>query len=149
MCFQVWNQGVKVNAGFPDDDTGALIHDGLGGIKDTHDDIPCVRHNENGKGTLKHPAEKHRAVKIVHVVLFHDHFNQLIAHHQGENGRRNGDNDRFGQALQHGKNAAVPVLRGAAHIRCDFPNLGIHSAKKPRQVSFNPVNQDSFDPFRN
>ncbi|MPN23234.1 hypothetical protein SDC9_170622 [bioreactor metagenome] len=145
--FQVRNQGVKVNAGFPDNDTGALVHDGLSSIKDAHDDIPCVRHNEDGKGTLKHPAEEQGRIEVVHVVLFHNHFNQLIAHHQGENRRRNGDNDRFGQGLQHGKNAAVPVLRRAANIRCDFPDFGIDCVKQAGQVAHDTVDQDSFDPF--
>ena len=85
----------------------------------------------------------------MHIVLFHNHFNQLIAHHKGENGRRDRDNDRFGQGLQHRKNAAVPVLRGTSHIRRDFPNFGIHGVKQPRQVPHDTVNQDSFYPFPN
>ena len=98
--------------------------------KHTHDDIPCVCHNEDGKGAFENPAEEHGAVEVVHIVLFHNHVNQLIAHHKGENGRRNGDDHRFGQVLQHGKNAAVPVLRGTAHIRRDFPDFGINCVKQ-------------------
>ena len=83
----------------------------------------------------------------MHIVLFHNHVDQLIAHHKGENGRRNGDDHRFGQVLQHGENAAVPVLRGTAHIRRDFPDFGIDCVKQAGQVAHDTVDQDSFDPF--
>lgn len=83
----------------------------------------------------------------MHIVLFHNHVDQLIAHHEGENGRRNGDDNRFGQVLQHGENAAVPVLRGTAHIRRDFPDFGIDCVKQAGQVAHDTVDQDSFDPF--
>ena len=119
----------------------------LGGVKHAHDDIPCVRHNEDGKGAFENPAEEHGAVEVVHIVLFHNHVDQLIAHHKGENGRRNGDDHRFGQVLQHGENAAVPVLRGTAHIRRDFPDFGIDCVKQAGQVAHDTVDQDSFDPF--
>ena len=147
MAFQIGEQRVKINAGISDNHPGALVDDLLGGVKYAHDDIPCVRHNEDGKGAFENPAEEHGAVEVVHIVLFHNHVDQLIAHHEGENGRRNGDDNRFGQVLQHGENAAVPVLRGTAHIRRDFPDFGIDCVKQAGQVAHDTVDQDSFDPF--
>ena len=146
-AFQIGEQRVKINAGISDNHPGALVDDLLGGVKYAHDDIPCVCHNEDGKGAFENPAKEHGAVEVVHIVLFHDHVNQLIAHHKGENGRRNGDDHRFGQVLQHGENAAVPVLRGTAHIRRDFPDFGIDRVKQAGQVAHDTVDQDSFDPF--
>src|SRR5699024_5741150 len=87
-AMDIGEQRVKVDAGFSDDYPGALVDDGLCGVENAHDDIPCVRHNEDGKGALKHPAEEHGAVEVVHIVLFYDHFNQLIAHDKGKDGRR-------------------------------------------------------------
>ncbi len=52
-------QRVKINAGISDNYTGALVDDLLGGVKYAHDDIPCVCHNEDGKGAFENPAEEH------------------------------------------------------------------------------------------
>ena len=75
-AFQIGEQRVKINAGISDNHPGALVDDLLGGVKHTHDDIPCVRHNEDGKGAFENPAEEHGAVEVVHIVLFHNHVDQ-------------------------------------------------------------------------
>ena len=139
LCFKVGNEGVKVNAGFPDNHPGALVDDGLGGVENAHDDIPCVRHNENGKSTFENPAEEHGRVKIVHIVLFHDHVYQLIAHDNGKDRRCNGDDHRVRQGLQHIEYAAVPRLRRRPHIRGDFPDFRIDRAEQPGQVAHDAV----------
>ena len=37
--------------------------------KDTHDDIPCVRHNENGTEGLENPLEEHPGIYIVQIIF--------------------------------------------------------------------------------
>ena len=51
---------------------------------------------------------------------------------------------RFGQVLQHGENAAVPVLRGTAHIRRDFPDFGLDCVKQAGQVAHDTVDPVSY-----
>ena len=41
-----------------------VVHNALPDIEDTHDDIPCVRHNENGTEGLENPLEEHPGVYI-------------------------------------------------------------------------------------
>ena len=139
MCFKIGNEGVKVNAGFPDNHPGALVDDGLGGVENAHDDVPCVRHNEDGESTFENPAEEHGRVKVVHIVLFHDHVYQLIAHDNGKDRRCNGDDHRVRQRLQHIEYAAVPRLRCRSHIRGDFSNFRIDRAEQPGQVAHDTV----------
>ena len=77
-------------------------------------------------------------IKVVHVVLFHNHFNQLIAHHQGENRRRNGDNDRFRTGFAAWKNAAVPVLRSLPTSDAISPTLVFTVLKRPDRFPLIP-----------
>ena len=76
----------------------------------------------------------------MHIVFLHDHLDQLIAHDKGKDGRRYGDNHRFGQGLQHTKNAAVPFLRRRPHVGSDFPDFGIYRVEQAGEVAHNAVN---------
>ena len=58
------DDAADINGGIPDDDACAAVYNALPHIEDTHDDIPCVRHNKNcllytsvpfGKGTRRLP----------------------------------------------------------------------------------------------
>ncbi len=149
LALQVRYQGVKVNGCLPDNDACALIDDALGGVEYAHDDVPCIADDQNCKSRFENPAEEHGAVKVVHIVLFHDHFNQFIAHDKGEDGPGNGDDHRFRQASQHIENAAVPRLRGGSHVGGDFSDFGIDVLKQPGQIARDAVNQDAFYPFFN
>lgn len=42
---------------------------------------------------LKNVFEKHKRIRIVHIVFFHNHGNQLITQYKCNNHPRNGDND--------------------------------------------------------
>ena len=75
---------------FADDHAGALIDNALSRIERAHDDIPCVADNEDGKSRLENPAEEHGGVKVMHIVLFGNHLDKLMAHHKGKDGRCNG-----------------------------------------------------------
>ena len=125
LKFQSGYQAVKVDGCFTDDNAGALVDNALGGIEHTHNDIPCVADNEDGKSRLENPAEEHGGVKVVHIVLFGNHLDKLMAHHKGKDSRCNGQHHRFGKTAQHIENSAVPRLRGRADIRSDFAHLGM------------------------
>ena len=126
---------------FADDNAGALVDNALGGIEHTHNDIPCVADNEDGKSRLENPAEEHGGVEVVHIVLLGNHLDKLVAHHKGKDGRRNGQHHRFGKAAQHIENAAVPRLRGRADIRSDFAHLGVHVIE---QATFKNVKKGTY-----
>ena len=116
-----------------------MVDDALGGVKDAHDDVPCVADNENGKRRLENPAEEHGAVEVVHIVFLCYHLYQLHAHDTGKDGRCDRQHHRFRQVLQHIENAAVPRLRGGSHIGGDFSDFGIYIVKQPGQVARDAV----------
>lgn len=149
LAFKVWYQGVKINGCLPDNHTGALIDDALGGVEYAHDDVPCVRYDQDCKRGFEYPAEEHGAVKVVHIVLFRYHLDKLIAHDKGEYGPGYGDDHGFRQAVQHIENTAVPCLRGSSHVGGDFSDFGIYRIEQPGQVARDTVHEDAFYPFFN
>ena len=112
-----------------------MVDNALGGIEHTHNDVPCVADNEDGKSRLENPAEEHGGVKVVHIVLFGNHLDKLMAHHKGKDSRCNGQHHRFGKTAQHIENAAVPCLRGRTNVRSDFAHLGVHVIEQAGEVA--------------
>ena len=64
LRLHIRDDAADINRGIPDDDACAAVHNALPDIEDTHDDIPCVRHNENGTEGLENPLEEHPGVYI-------------------------------------------------------------------------------------
>ena len=83
------------------------------------------------------------------VVLVYDHLNELIAHDEGKDQPRNGDDDILGQGVDHGKDAPVPCGRRLSHFTGDLPDLRVHRVKHPRQIFLDTGAQDTFQPFGN
>ena len=147
LKFQSGYQAVKVDGCFTDDNAGTLVDNALGGIEHTHNDVPCIADNEDGKGRLENPAEEHGGVEVVHIVLFGNHLDKLMAHHKGKDSRCNGQHHRFGKTAKHIENAAVPCLRGGANVRSDFAHLGVHVVEQAGEVARDAIYQNAFYPF--
>ena len=65
------DDAADINGGIPNDDACAAVHNDLPDIEDTHDDIPCVRHNENGTECFENPLEEHPGVylSLIHIFI--------------------------------------------------------------------------------
>ena len=83
----------------------------------------------------------------MHIVLFGNHLDKLMAHHKGKDSRCNGQHHRFGKTAQHIENTAVPCLRGGANVRSDFAHLGIHVIEQAGEVARDAIYQNAFYPF--
>lgn len=77
-------------------------------------------------------------IRIVHVVLLHDHGNELITQHKRDDHPRNRDNDIIRQALYHRKNATVPVLGRPSNFRSNGFHLRIDIREHGVQVGCDP-----------
>ena len=58
LRLHIRDDAADINGGIPDDDACAAVHNALPHIEDTHDDIPCVRHNENGTEGLENTPQQ-------------------------------------------------------------------------------------------
>ena len=90
-------------------------------VKEAHDDIPCVRDDQNNGKRLEHSLEKHKGVDVVHFVLLRHHLGQFIGRYKGEDLPRNGDNNRFRQVADHVEDPGVPVSAPPRRSRQSAP----------------------------
>ena len=76
-------------------------------------------------------------IEIVKVVLVDDQLNEFEGCDDGKDRARNGDDHMIRKTLNHGENAAVPLLRGLAYVVGNTGDLGIYLVEQPRQVIHN------------
>ena len=91
--------------------------------------------------SLKDPFEENESVKVMHVVLFHDHADQLIAEDKREYDTRHRHDHVVRQRADDRKHRGIPVLRRFPYLRCHAPYRIIHLVEKPRQVSLDTPDQ--------
>ena len=68
------------------------------------------------------------------VVLLDDELNQFVAHDEGEDNARDGDDHRFREVADHVEDAAVPGSGRHADLPGDLPHLCVQGIKHPGQV---------------
>ena len=66
------------------------------------------------------------------VVAVGYHLNQLQRHHDCQDNTCNRHHDGVGEVLDHAENAAVPPLRGLAHLYGYIRDLLIYAVEHPR-----------------
>ena len=70
----------------------------------------------------------------MHVVLFGEHGNQLIAQHKGYDHSGNRYDHRIRQILDQTENTATPALGRLPNLTCNVTGFFIHIGKHVRQV---------------
>ena len=80
-------------------------------------------------------------------VFVHDHLDQLIAHHEGENCPGNGDNDVIRQGFDHIEHAGVPALGRGAHRARDLSHLAVEAVEQAVQIAHDAADQQFLDPL--
>ena len=63
-CFQIGNNAADIDGRIGNDNTACAVHDALRRVKNPHDDVPSVRHDENGSRRLERPFEKHPCINV-------------------------------------------------------------------------------------
>ena len=122
---------------------GGAVDDALRHIENSHDDVERVGDDQDGDERLEDPAKEHPCVHVVQVVFVDDHVDQLVAHDEREHHARDGDDDRFGQRLDHGEDAAVPSRRCRSYLRCNLSDLRLTVSNMPERLSVIPLMSSS------
>ena len=120
------------------DEPGRPADHTLRGFKDAHDDVPCVGDDQHRRGGFEHPFEDDERIEIVNVVLVNDHLNEFERCDDGKDRARNGDDHMIRKTLNHGENAAVPLLLGLAYVVGNTGDLGIHLVEQPVRLFIIP-----------
>ena len=63
---------------------------------------------KNGQKGFKDPFEKDPGINVMKIIPVDDHLDELVGHHKGKDHARDGDDDAFGEAADHGKDAGIP-----------------------------------------
>lgn len=73
-------------------------------------------------------------VEVVEVVLLDDELDQLVAHDEGEDDARDGDDHRLREVADYVEDAAVPGGGRHADLPGDLAHLCVQGIKHPGQV---------------
>ena len=132
---------------FADDNAGTLVDNALGGIEHTHNDIPCVADNEDGKSRLENPAEEHGGVKVVHIVLFGNHLDKLMAHHpRARIAHLQWAAPPFGKTAGILKMPLFHACQGRTNVEAISPALAF-VIEQAGEVARDAIDQNAFYPF--
>ena len=126
----------------------ALVDHMLRNIKNTHNDVESVRHDQDGYKGLEDPFKNDPRVQLGKVVMIRDQLDQFITGDKRQDHARNGQDHRLGDVPDHGKNRGREVRGGGAYLPRDTLHLFIHGIEEGRQVPHTAVDEYSLQPFR-
>ena len=104
-------------------------------IKHRHDNRKAVGKQVGGYKGLEDPLEDVERIKIVHVILFSNHSNQLITQDKSDDNSRYRNHDIIGKIFYHGKDAGVPCLWSLSNFCSNGSDFGIYIVKQGGQIA--------------
>ena len=95
-------------------------------VKHRHDDVESVGEDQDGTSGFEYPLVDIRHVKLVHIVLFQDHLDQLIGRNKGQDQPGNRQDHRFGKLRGSGRTPRRSMPPGVVPTCTAIsPTLGI------------------------
>ena len=134
LGLQIAHYAGNVNARVRNDDPRRLADHILRHIEHRHDDVPGVGDDQHRAEGLENPLEENPGVEVVEVIFLDDELDQLVAHDEGENDARDGDDHRLREVADHVEDAAVPGGGRHADLPGDLAHLCVQGIKHPGQV---------------
>src|SRR5699024_1614806 len=95
LGLQIAHHAGDVDACVRDNDPHQLPSNIMRRIEYRHDDVPGVRDDQHRTEGFENPLEENPGGKVVEVVLLYDQLDQFLAHDEGEDNTRNGDDHRL------------------------------------------------------
>ena len=104
--------------------------------------VHCINnHNIEGVADEPHrhrrfedPAHDERRLKLRHVVVLGDHFNQLITGDEGQDDARNGQHHVPGKGFDHGEHSWLKAGGLGAHLLGNVSYLRVHIVEQTGKV---------------
>ena len=103
-------------------------------VKDRHDNIEGVGDEPDRHRRFEDPAHDERRLKLRHVVVLGNHFDQLIAGNKGQDDARNGQHHVPGEGFDHGEHSRLKAGGLGAHLLCDVSHLRVHIVEQTGKV---------------
>ena len=142
-------QANVVHSGVSGNDAAGIGHHLLGDVEHRHHDVESIADEPYRNSGLKNPAHDEGRLKLRHVVVLGDHFDQLVTGDEGQDDTCNGQHHIPRKCFDHRKNARLKAGGFGAHLLGDVAYLGVHIIKQAGEIGHNACRQDAFDPVGN
>ena len=109
-------QANVVDTGVSSNDAAGIRHHLLCQVKDRHHNIEGVGNKPHRHRRFEDPAHDEGRLKLRHIVMLSDHFNQLITGDEGQDDACNGQHHVPGESFNHRKNARLKAGGLGAHL---------------------------------
>lgn len=127
-------QANVVDTGVSGNDAAGIGHNFLRKVKDCHHDVKSIADEPHRNSGLKNPAHDEGRLKLCHIVVLGDHFDQLITGDEGQDDACNGQHHIPGEGFDHGEHPWFKVGGLGAHLLCNVSHLRVHIIKQPGKV---------------
>ena len=119
-------QANVVDTGVSGDDAAGIGHYLLGDVEHCHHNIEGIGNEPDRHRRFEDPTHNERRLKLCHVVVLGDHFDQLIAGNKGQDDACNGQHHVPGEGFDHRKNARLKAGGLGAHLLGDVAHLRVY-----------------------
>ena len=127
-------QANVVDAGVSGNDAAGIGHHLLCQVKDCHHNIKSIADEPDGHCRFEDPAHDEGRLKLCHIVVLGDHFDQLIAGDEGQDDARNGQHHVPGKGFDHGEHSRLKAGGLGAHLLGDIADLRVHIVEQTGKV---------------
>ena len=147
-CFQ-HRQANVVDTGISGNDATGIRHHLLCQVKDRHHNVESIADEPHRHRRFEDPAHDEGRLKLCHIVVLGDHFNQLVTGDEGQDDACNGQHHIPRKSFDHRKNARLKAGGLGAHLLCDVAHLRVYIVEQAGKIGHNACRQDAFDPVGN
>ena len=127
-------QANVVDTGVSGDDAAGIRHHLLCQVKDRHHNVESIADEPDRHRRFEDPAHDERRLKLRHVVVLGDHFDQLITGDEGQDDACNRQHHIPGEGFNHRKNARLKTGGLGAHLLGDVSYLRVHIVEQAGKV---------------
>ena len=142
-------QSNVVDTGVSDNDAAGIGHHLLCQVKDRHHNIESIADEPDRHRRFENPAHDKGRLKLRHIVVLGDHFDQLIAGDEGQDDSCNGQHHVPGEGFDHGEHSRLKAGGLGAHLLRNVSHLRVHIVEQAAEIRHNACRQDAFDPVGN
>ena len=140
-------QANVVDTGVSGNDAAGIGHYLLGNVEYRHHNIEGVGDEPDGHRCFEDPAHDKGWLKLCHVVVLGDHFDQLVAGDEGQDDACNGQHHIPGEGFDHCENARFKAGGLSAHLLGDIADLRVHIIEQAGEIGHDRRCQQRLDPI--
>ena len=137
-----------IDTGVSGNDAAGIGHHLLRQVKDRHHNIKSIADEPDRHRRFEDPAHDEGRLKLCHIVVLGDHFDQLITGDEGQDDACNGQHHIPGEGFDHCEHPWFKVGGLGAHLLGDIADLRVHIIEQAGKIGHDCRCQQRLDPIR-